>query len=238
MKIHVPIYPCYSERCSSLQESIIAHSVPVEEADMIVVIGGDGTLVKAVHEYWRHDLPICGINGGTLGFLMNPVEFLDSVVTSKPNKMLDISLIELEVNGEHHSVFNEVCVGGDMATWATFSLNDKYDLIGSVKGGGMIFSTPQGSTGINKNNGGTILPLESNLWSITGDKCERNVNHVITPREIHVTIDSRMPISLWIDGNYKRIDNVKSFIIRDGYIVSLAYYDFDLFLKTRRDGAK
>ena len=44
---------------------------PIEEADVLVVLGGDGTMLHALHTYIQIDIPIYGLNLGTLGFLLN-----------------------------------------------------------------------------------------------------------------------------------------------------------------------
>ena len=59
----------------------------IEEADVIVPIGGDGFLLKSLHDYKNYKKPFYGINYGSIGFLMNneSIEKLDTIISSAQN---------------------------------------------------------------------------------------------------------------------------------------------------------
>ena len=235
---------CFNERCEEVHEFFSKNSSSLaktaNEADMLVCTGGDGSLLQVIHNYHHLNKPILGINSGTVGFLMNPIDELETVLVCNKFQEIELHFMEVSINGgEPFKSFNEIMIGGSMNSWINFDLHDCDDLVGSVKGGGLIFSTPQGSTGINKNNGGPILPLESNLWSITGDKTERKISHVVKPRDIHIKANSRYDdMFIWIDGSIQqtRINTGDNIHLKPSTeSVSLAFFDHRTFLIKRRD---
>jgi NAD kinase len=135
---------------------------------------------------------------------------------------------------QEHEAFNDICVGGDMNSWIDFLVNEKDEFFGEFKGGGLIISTPQGSTGINKNNNGSVLPLGADLWSITGDKTNRKIDYVIKPRKTEIFLSSRTPISVWVDGSNHIIRNVYKLELSKGGFVKVIFNDYSEFKRKRR----
>lgn len=215
-----------------------------EDVSAFITGGGDGTLINSIQQYKQYGKPFYGLNAGTVGFLMNNVE-LDRLIDIKKNpnafnnsteitfKCIKVLVKQGDIQHEFNA-FNEVMIGGDMNAWVHFDINEEDDIIGKFSGGGVIISTPQGSTGINKNNSGTILPLKENLWSITGDKTNRKIRYVITPRTMNISYTSRNDVKLWIDGAYAIIDNPTDIQISDGEDVTLIFDCIKEFIKKRR----
>jgi NAD kinase len=213
--------------------------------DYIKVVGGDGTLLRAINMFRDMNLPFFGVGAGTVNFLMN-----DSNIVSDDVKYKKFDLIKVKVTYDYHEVntglgmpiektetfqaFNDVMIGGDMNSWIKFDVKEKDDFFGEFKGGGLIFSTPQGSTGINKNNSGSVLPLSSKLWSITGDKTNRPIEYVIKPRKTVVNVESRSNIKVWVDGDRHVINNVKSIEVTRGDSVTVMFNDYNKFKRKRR----
>lgn len=212
----------------------------VHEADLIICAGGDGTLLKTVKEYIDYDIPIYGINAGTLGFLMNNISQHDFLVNVCERNQFDIKHLTtirnkvIESNGKEstHYAFNETAIGGDMGSWIEFDIDSKV-LPRNFKGGGMIVSTPQGSTGISKNNHGVIVPIQSKQWVVTGDKTDIKLNTVIKPRKTSIEVKSRNRTDIWIDGNNGFIKDIKSVVISKGPKVQICFSNFDEFVEKR-----
>ena len=221
-----------------------------EEADVIVCGGGDGTLLKAIKEYRHLKKPFWGVNAGTVGFLMNDGyphapnhgdlavrKFnLIKVKVHYTKSVRDLSSIDdkdVEVYSEYQA-FNDVMIGGDMNSWIDFEITEKDDFFGNFKGGGLIVSTPQGSTGINKNNNGVVLPLSSKLWSITGDKTNRHIEYVIKPRKTVIEVKSRTDITVWVDGANEIIKRVRKAELSKGDTVEIMFGDYNAFKRKRR----
>ena len=182
----------------------------IEYTNWIKVYGGDGTMLKAVNKYQKLNKPFFGIGKGTMNFLMNKDE---EILT--PHS-IELNLIGINIDDNKiQTAFNEIMIGGDMSSWITFNVFDNDEIIGKFKGGGIIISTSQGSTGINKNNGGTILPLSSKNWIITGDKTNRKINYIIEPQELKISFISRNNVYIWIDGRkIKKFERNKDYQIK------------------------
>ena len=223
----------------------------VEKSEIIVCGGGDGTLLKTIKKYHHLSIPFWGYNAGTVGFLMNegfPEDYENEIIFKKffmievtvhykkkiPDPKLGNIYNKITDKKETFQAFNDVCIGGDMNSWIGFSVIEKDELFGDFKGGGVIISTPQGSTGVNKNNGGVVLPLSSNLWSITGDKTNRKIEYVIKPRKMVITFESRTPVSVWVDGSNNIIRDVYQVELKKGKAVTVAFGNYFEFQKKRR----
>ncbi len=223
-----------------------------EADDYILVNGGDGTLLRAIFMYSDKNKPFYGRAGGSVNFLMNP-EKIPNVVDGHEVitfKKLEVTVSYFEYRRDMASLddtkkvefiktfqaFNDIAIGGSdgMNAFINFKVEDKNDILGEFKGGGMIVSTPQGSTGINKTNHGSILALESKQWSITGDKTTRPVRYVVEPSEITITPTSRKSVILWIDGDKAVIDNVTKVVVNDGESVEVIFNDYGAFKRKRR----
>ena len=218
---------------------------------VIVAKGGDGTLLKAINKFRQLGKPFFGIAAGTENFLMNskmykPRYYIDPKAKRKRFTLIKVKVTALKVDedsfkqeqpyehSETYQAFNDVMIGGDMNSWIDFNVHDKDRIIGKFKGGGLIFSTAQGSTGINKNNGGTILPLSSHNWVVTGDKTNRKIHYVLEPSHTSITCFSRKPITVWIDGANHIITNVTKIEISRGDVVTVIFNDYDDFKRKRK----
>jgi len=222
-----------------------------ETKDYILVRGGDGTLLKAINMYAFKKKQFYGIAGGTMNFLMNdglelkPVDgFKVKTFTRIKVKVEYMDRENPELVGNHMSyrkeetfqAFNDICIGGSdgMNSWIDFGVKEKDELFGDFKGGGLIISTPQGSTGINKTNGGSILPLSSTLWSITGDKTTKRIDYVIKPRKTVITPTARNSVMVWVDGANHILDNVTKVTVSKGDEVKVIFNDYNSFKRKRR----
>jgi NAD+ kinase len=156
---------------------IIAIVDDVETADAILVAGGDGTLMHVAKEYWIYNKPFFGVNRGTRGFLLNPLENAYELPILLANyRLWQITTVRLFDVTFYDKYDNEI--GTELA------FNDFYFkpagtnvLEGVVlgeripdlffAGDGIIVSTPQGSTAYTHSAGGSILPLEYDMMAIT-----------------------------------------------------------------------
>lgn len=199
----------------------------------IKVTGGDGTLLKSVHLLKHLNLPYFGKASGTRSFLMNPEPYIKKGFKIIKLKLIKATIITLNNSQFTVESFNEVMIGGDMNSWINFIL-DQDELKEEFKGGGIIISTPQGSTGVNRNNGGPILPIETNQWALTTDKCTKNLMYILTPKKITINVSSRHSIFCWIDGSNHIIQNVTSVILEKGSEIQLIINNLENFKSKRR----
>lgn len=210
----------------------------IQEFDThIVARGGDGTLIRAIHMHGKKGKPFYGIASGTVNFLMNLEENVSVKAIAKKFQLLDIEIEYLE-NGnekfERVQAFND-CIIGEFNGWVEFKSEHSESILGDFKGAAVIISTAQGSTGANKNNNGTILPLGSKLLSVTGVMTNRKIDHVIENTGLFIECNSRGNVKIAIDGSYRVIDNVKNVKITRGSDVEVIFNDYDEFKRKRQN---
>jgi NAD kinase len=120
-------------------------------ADLVIVIGGDGTLIRTIHKV--EEVPILGIKFGAIGFLCettpeNAKNTIDKILAG--NYYLDKrTLLSVEYLGKNYTVVNEVLItASKISKIISFSIFKNEKLVYSGKADGMIVSTVTGSTGI------------------------------------------------------------------------------------------
>jgi NAD+ kinase len=147
--------------------------VPPGEADVIVALGGDGFMLETLHSGLDRNVPIYGMNLGTVGFLLNEyrIEGLHerltraSIVPLHPLRMRAICR-----SGEiHHGLgINEVSLFRETRQAATLSIEiDGVDRLPELVCDGILVATPAGSTAYNLSAHGPILPVGANLLALT-----------------------------------------------------------------------
>lgn len=146
-------------------------------ADCILVLGGDGTLLKAARETAEANIPLIGINLGTLGFLAEVeknavIQCLDHLIADQ-YEIEDRMLLDGEVIRGGKSVFqthawNDIVVnrcGSLMVLSYEVIVNGQ--LLNRYQADGMIVATPTGSTGYNMSAGGPIVEPRAQLMVLT-----------------------------------------------------------------------
>ena len=150
--------------------------VPMDEADAVVALGGDGFMLHTLHKMLDDGpiLPCYGINRGTVGFLMNKyrhgVKILDKINRSRSIGICPLRMEAVTQDGEHHveCAINEVSLLRETRQTAKLevSVDDKVR-IKELVGDGVLVATPAGSTSYNLSANGPILPLDSQLLALT-----------------------------------------------------------------------
>ncbi len=149
------------------------NSVSIEEADVVVTLGGDGFLLEILHKNPDLRKPIFAMNRGTIGFLLNEFKkenLLERINHSNEVKLCPIRMEATDQLGKKHNykAYNEVSVIRYSAQSANLkvSVNGKVALE-SLSCDGVLVSTPAGSTAYNLSAHGPIIPLNSNLLALT-----------------------------------------------------------------------
>ena len=135
--------------------------------DVLIVLGGDGTLLHVAEQAARHSIPVLGINMGNLGFLTERTEqealsavdeLISGKVTIENRMMLKASLNKRGVAGKSQHALNEVVIcKGTLDRVLEFSTTADQEYITTYKADGLIFSTPTGSTAYNLSAGGPLV---------------------------------------------------------------------------------
>ena len=145
----------------------------LEEAECIVPIGGDGLLLKSLHNYSKLNKPFFGINFGSIGFLMNNIinKDLNEIVNhSKKSifKPLKMSAKSIDNKIYEAYAYNEVSLMRQthLASKIKIKINDQIKMEELICDG-ILLSTSAGSTAYNLSAHGSILPLDSNILALT-----------------------------------------------------------------------
>ena len=139
--------------------------------DLIIVFGGDGTLLGAARKFIDNATPILGINMGTVGFLTDVnIENFESVVKDifKGDYILEErSLVEARFSKKEVFGLNEVLIhSGSYAQLMRYRLLIDNKTVYEQRSDGLIVATPTGSTAYALSAGGSIIHPELNIWNI------------------------------------------------------------------------
>ena len=147
----------------------------VEEADVIVALGGDGFLLETLHRLLDsgRTMPVYGMNCGSVGFLMNP--FVEEDLPERLGRAQAATLHPLRMHAvtrggavEEALAFNEVSLLRQIRQAAKVRITvDGRVRLEELACDGVLVSTPAGSTAYNLSAHGPILPLSANLLALT-----------------------------------------------------------------------
>lgn len=135
-------------------------------ANLLIVVGGDGSLLNAAHIAVDNDLPVLGINRGRLGFLTdihpNELEKIDAILAGEfqqEQRFLLSASIEYrsKLKSQDIALNDVVLLPGDIAQMIEFDLFVDERLVCHHRADGMIIATPTGSTAYALSGGGPIL---------------------------------------------------------------------------------
>lgn len=218
--------------------------------DMYFVIGGDGSMLHAHNRHLKKNIPFFGKGFGTLNFIMNnyenDFEILDGLLTDEITPEI-IETIKLKVsikknNGKtiKSKSINDIIIGNNVMDYHEFIIDSEEKSFNQMflKGMGVCLSTPLGSTAFNLNNGGNVLPLDSNLLSITGIVGDHKISEIMIPQNINITINSmRHRPTVYIDGITNSIplekgDRIKISPAKEKF--QLAFLDPEQFFSKRK----
>jgi NAD+ kinase len=203
-------------------------------ADLIVVFGGDGTLLSAARAIKGSDVPIVGINLGGFGFMtaINLNEMFSAMETILKDEYETSRrmMIEASVNGINHSALNDIVITrgslSRMVRLETF-VDGKY--LTTYKADGLIISTPTGSTAYSLSAGGPIVKPEHYSIIIT-PICP----HTLTNRPIMLPPDVSIDVVVMTpeEGISATVDGQDLFILKSGDTVQVKKSRFDIKLVT------
>ena len=150
--------------------------VGVEDADVVIALGGDGFMLQTLHAMLEHRkpaVPVFGMNLGTVGFLMNEWRHHgldDRLARAKPFKVTPLQMTATGIDGRLHqlSAINEVSLLRETRQTAKLevSVNERV-VLPELACDGILVATPAGSTAYNLSAHGPILPLGSALLALT-----------------------------------------------------------------------
>lgn len=157
------------------RENLVARygDAGLEEAQVIVALGGDGFMLETVHDLMDAGKPIYGMNQGSVGFLMNDPhedDLLGRINAAEQAQIHPLRMHAVDVDGKTHEAlaFNEVSLlrTTRQAAKLRISVDGKVRLSEMICDGALI-STPMGSTAYNLSAHGPIIPLDARILALT-----------------------------------------------------------------------
>ena len=199
-----------SETFSDVHPDVIATSSSemYKSVDFVVVIGGDGTILRVARSAAIFDTPILGINFGTLGYLadvekINAIDAIEKVLNGDftiENRMMLEPYVERGcVSHEINLALNEVCITNSVCSrMIKLSVEVNGEYFDTFRADGIIVSTPTGSTAYNLSAGGPILSPHTELMTIT-----HICPHTLYARPF--VIDGNDVVRIRVQSNYNNV---------------------------------
>ena len=145
----------------------------IEDSDVIIAIGGDGMLLKALRNSLEAKIPVFGLNKGNVGFLMNELSYEDlekrvSIANKVITHPLKMKTNNIDNETVTESAVNEVSLSRQTHQAAHLKIIiDNKERLSELVCDGILVSTPIGSTAYNLSAHGPIIPLNANILALT-----------------------------------------------------------------------
>jgi hypothetical protein len=217
--------------------------------ELIVVAGGDGSIIRAIHKYMHLNVPFFGIGYGTLNFVMNEVEDITELFESnfnftpynnygvKKTKTIEIDVVKKDGKIISTQAINEIVIGGTVMGYHTLTLNsdDKVFEEKTIKSEFVAISSPLGSTAYHFNNNGNVIPdLHYPLIGVStgvGSPSEK-INMLIEEQELVIDLSfTRDHCYVFVDGIIKdqSLEIGDKVVMRPGKSFEIVFLDEKAF---------
>ncbi|SDW58353.1 NAD kinase [Roseicitreum antarcticum] len=194
--------------------------VPVDEADVIVALGGDGFMLHTLHSVEAMAVPVYGMNRGTVGFLMNAfaIDDLHERLHAAETQLIHpLQMLATTADGTTHAALaiNEVSLlrAGPQAAKLRISVDGRVRLDELVCDGALV-CTPAGSTAYNYSAHGPILPMGADVLALTAMAAfrPRRWRGALLPNTAKVRFDVMEPAKrpVMADADSRSVTNVVS----------------------------
>ena len=146
---------------------------PIEKAEVIVALGGDGFMLETFHDHLGSGLPVYGMNRGSVGLLMNDYNedgLVERIAAAERAVIRPLRMIATDLHGQSHEALaiNEVSLLRQTRQTAKLRiLIDGKLRLGELSCDGALVSTPAGSTAYNLSAHGPIIPLDARVLALT-----------------------------------------------------------------------
>ncbi len=180
-----------------------------EAPDVAVVLGGDGTMLRALQESLETGSPVIGVNFGSVGFLTSiradELERGLARVFAGEYTVVELPTLEAEANGERHVAVNDVVVASStIGRMVELRWEIGGEDLGVLPCDGVICATPSGSTGYNLSNGGPVLVWGLDAMAITFIAPHSlHARPLVVPRSRDLVVENRtddVPVAILVDG--------------------------------------
>lgn len=199
----------------------------IDNIDLVIVLGGDGTILRAARQYAYDNTPILGVNMGTVGFL-STIElnefyhYLERIITGDyildARMLLDVIIYKNRQLYKNNICLNEVVIKSKNHKMINFDVEIGGDKQNSYKGDGLLVATPTGSTAYSLSCGGPIADPDLEAFIITP-----MAPHLITQKPFILSATKEIVINNFIAG--------EAIISMDGQIAFELDASFSIHIK-------
>ncbi len=144
-----------------------------ESYDCLITLGGDGVMLRALHHVIGKNIPVFGMNRGSVGFLLNEYSADNLIERITQAKKAVIYPLEMQVQNVDGEIFTDLAIN-EVSLLREFNQAAKVNIsidgemrLESLVADGILVATPAGSTAYNSAVSGPIIPLTSNLLALT-----------------------------------------------------------------------
>lgn len=184
----------------------------IEECDLVVSLGGDGSVLRAAQQAITADKSLLGINSGRLGYLCG-LQLADVSEINKYLPRLEVSersMLEFNYEGTVYYAVNDVVIAKN-SFGETVDLTVSLDTINNLKirGDGLVIATPTGSTAYSLSAGGPIIDAESESYVLTPICSHDSYLHpiVLNNKRLITVSERNNAAGIYADGRH--IGNIK-----------------------------
>ena len=190
--------------------------VPIDRAEIIVALGGDGFMLQTLHETQSLPAPVYGMNRGTIGFLMNSygeADLVDRLIAAEAAEINPLVMEATKADGSTATALaiNEVSLlrAGPQAAKLQITVDGRLRMPELVCDGALV-ATPAGSTAYNYSAHGPILPIGSEVLALTAMSAfrPRRWRGALLPKAARVQFDvleaEKRPVMADADGKSHR----------------------------------
>ena len=171
------------------QEGMVVDADPIDGVELCIVLGGDGTILRALRMFAYTEVPVFAVNFGAVGFLatIDPDEMETGFerAFSGDFEVLRLPAVVLDGFDSEQPAINDVSIHrkvGERVAQLAYQIEDAE--LGLVRCDGLVVATPAGSTGYNLANGGPVM-----AWGVEGYAVSFIAPHSLTARALVVAPD-------------------------------------------------
>ena len=210
-----------------LELTFVSQDAMYSEAELLIILGGDGTILEASRRAAMRKIPILGINLGHLGYMaeleLDELDLLDGLFngqyTEEKRSMISVEILDESKTRIASFALNEAVIRGGSSRIVDLEMSEGGELITNYRADGLIVATPTGSTAYSMSAGGAIADPRINCLCVT-PICSHSLtarplvfpdsavleikNTCQREKMLYVTVDGRINYELY-RGNVVRI---------------------------------
>ena len=181
-----------------------------ESPDLCIVLGGDGTMLRALKRYLGTDVPVLGVNFGRVGFLttLQENELDDGLARAFAGEyeVVELPTLEAEARGERATAVNDVVAASSrLGRMAELNWTVAGEDLGVLACDGVIAAAPSGSTAYNLSNGGPVLVWGIDAFAVTFIAPHSlHARPLVVPRSAELRVENRtrdVGVTVLVDGH-------------------------------------